>query len=927
MTKVVHAFLWVLTAVTLSAATGCSLSRDPERMIAKAQAHRAKGNYQAAIIELKNLLQKSPNHAEARYLLGTEYLEAGDARAAEAELRRAITLGAGIGRTLPQLGKSLLLQAKFKQVLDETDPARVPNTKDSPEILSVRGLAQLFLRQPAEARRSFDSALALKADHADALLGLARLAAVERKLDEASKLIERAVAVAPKSVEAWMMKGDLARAVADRNGALAAYKKVVELRGDQLPARLNIASLQIAENNFDEARKQVDQVRKRMPNSPMANYLQALIEFRKKNYRGARDSVQLALKVDPNHTLSMLLAGALEYEQGSQETAQVHLSNVLERLPGNLYARKLLIASLAKSGQTQRALEVLQSGLRQAPNDPALMALAGELYLQNNELGKATEHFEKAAKLDPKNAGVRTGLALSRIASGEMDHGMVDLESAVQLDSQRYQADIMLVVSHLRRESYDEALKAIAGLEKKQPNNPMTHNLKAAAYVGKKDIATARKHLERALALQPTYVTAATNLARLDIEDNKPREARRRFETILEKDKNNVQALLALANIGPRIEATQKERVDWLERARKASPGSVQPRLMLARLYAQAGDMKKAVEVAQQAQLSNPDNPEVLDTLGAMQLAAGDKNQALSTYRALAKVQPNSPVALYRLAGAQAANADPAAAGTLKKALALKPDFTDAQAALAEVEARAGHFPEAIKIAHQIQRQSPKSPLGFVLEGDVMMMQKKFPQAAKAYETAYGVGRSGFLAVKLHAAYTQSGKPQEAEARLTQWLTESPDDTGARLYAAQVSLESGQLKKAIEQYEWVLRKQPDNVVTLNNLAWAYHQVKDPRALETVERAYKLKPDSAAIGDTLGWILVEQGKTKRGIELLQKAVAAAPNSNEIRYHLAQALAQSGQKTQAITHLEQVVAAGAKFRHEAEARALLKQLRNR
>ena len=90
------------------------------------------------------------------------------------------------------------------------------------------------------------------------------------------------------------------------------------------------------------------------------------------------------------------------------------------------------------------------------------------------------------------------------------------------------------------------------------------------------------------------------------------------------------------------------------------------------------------------------------------------------------------------------------------------------------------------------------------------------------------------------------------------------------------------------------QKQPDNVLVLNNLAWAYQQVKDPRALETAERAYKLKPDNAAVADTLGWMLVEQGNTTRGLELLQKAVAAAPKALEIRYHLAQAWVKSGDK---------------------------------
>jgi tetratricopeptide (TPR) repeat protein len=161
---------------------------------------------------------------------------------------------------------------------------------------------------------------------------------------------------------------------------------------------------------------------------------------------------------------------------------------------------------------------------------------------------------------------------------------------------------------------------------------------------------------------------------------------------------------------------------------------------------------------------------------------------------------------------------------------------------------------------------------------------------------------------------------------LAQWLKESPEDAGVRVYAAEAALRSGKYQNAIEQYEWLLRKTPDDVSMLNNLAWAYQQTKDPRALETGERAYKLKPDSPAVTDTLGWMLVEQGNAKRGAELLQKAVAAAPESLAIRYHLAQALAKTGDKAQAINHLERIVAAGPKFSQEAEAAALLKQLKN-
>ena len=58
----------------------------------------------------------------------------------------------------------------------------------------------------------------------------------------------------------------------------------------------------------------------------------------------------------------------------------------------------------------------------------------------------------------------------------------------------------------------------------------------------------------------------------------------------------------------------------------------------------------------------------------------------------------------------------------------------------------------------------------------------------------------------------------------------------------------------------------------------------------------------------------------------KAAAAAPANREIRYHLAQALAKTGDKAQAINQLERILAATPKFSQEAEAGALLKQLRN-
>ena len=347
---------------------------------------------------------------------------------------------------------------------------------------------------------------------------------------------------------------------------------------------------------------------------------------------------------------------------------------------------------------------------------------------------------------------------------------------------------------------------------------------------------------------------------------------------------------------------------------------------MLARAYAKEGNLRKALEIAQQAQSTNPENAEILDTLGTIQIAAGEKEQALATFANLVKLQPKSPLALYRLATAQAAARDtPSATATLKKALAIKPDFHDAQGALAELEIRAGHNSEALKLAQQLQKQVAKSPLGYALEGDVRMAEKNYPQAIKSYETAFGIAKSGPLLIKLHQASVLGGKRAEADSRLTQWLKDSPEDAEVRSYAAIDSVTRGNYKRAIEEYELLLRTQPDNVLALNNLAWAYQQAKDPRALETAEHAYKLRPSNPQVADTLGWILSEQGNTSRAVELLQKAVAANPGAQDIRFHLAQTYLKMGDKIKARAELERIKSNGTKFNQESEAMNLLKQLK--
>jgi putative PEP-CTERM system TPR-repeat lipoprotein len=509
--------------------------------------------------------------------------------------------------------------------------------------------------------------------------------------------------------------------------------------------------------------------------------------------------------------------------------------------------------------------------------------------------------------------------------------GPVDTIAAIIIETvprkptnEQRQAGVTEVMSDLTRMDFDNALAAATRLTEASPNDPAGYNLQGAAYLGKKDYARARKSFEKALSLQPDNMEALLYLAQLDVQQDAVANAQKRYQSMLARDPKNVEAMMGMAQIEARA-GNEKAQLAWLEKAKAARPEAPAPRVLLGAYYLRAKNNQKALAELTDAMQFAASNPDVLDMLGQAQVANGQKSQAVATYQQLVSARQASPLAYYRLATAQVNVGDfPGATDSLRRALQLKPDYLEAAFLLAGVEVQNGRHAEAVKLAQQLQTSMPTSPAGFVMEGDVLAAQERYTDAAKAYERAFALQQTGLLAVKLHAAQIKAGDTNQADAKLNQWLKLHPDDIGVRQYLAGENLRRGQNKAAIEQYQLILKNDPSNLVALNNLANLYQAGKDARASDVAERAYKLMPDSAMIADTLGWILVERGKTERGLELLRVAATKDPQNPEVRYHLAVALAKSGDKVKARKELETLLAGDQKFPQREAAQALLKQI---
>ncbi|NEX64124.1 XrtA/PEP-CTERM system TPR-repeat protein PrsT [Noviherbaspirillum galbum] len=869
--------------------SACGQKQTPQALLNEAVNYDRQGDRKAAIIQLKNALQLSPDFTEARQMLASLYVKSGDGASAEKEIRKAIDGGYAADKAWPVLGKSLLMQGQFKRILDET-PAG--NARD-PESLAILGSAQGATGKLDEALASFNTALEIEPRNVSALLGRARLHAARNNLAAAADDADKAIAAADgQRVEALLFRGNLYRTQMKPEDALAAYGRAIEAEPGNVEAHLARGYLLLSQEKFGDAQHDIEAARKASPNSLGVYHAQAMSDYLQARPKQALEAIQIVLRAAPEHPPAMLLAGLIQAQLGANQQAEDYLSRYLEVDPGNLQATKQLAAIYLKQGDAQRAASLVESSLKKRPEDVQLLALAGQASLQNKSFIKAASYFEKASTLAPDSVRYQTALGLSKMAAGDTLGASEVLEKATKLDAKSLDAALLLVNTKIQAKQYDAALDMIKKLESAHADNPVLPNLAGQVYLRKKDAKNARASFERALAVKPSFFPAAAMLAQLDMKDGKPDAAKRHMTELLDKDKNNLSAMLALSDLEA-MQNNQAQAIDWLEKANKANPKDAKTAAMLAGRYQATGKADKALNLAKAFALENAESAEALELLGQVQLANKDRDGALDSMAKEAKLSRTPEKVYLRLASLHlSAREDAKAQEAVDKALNAAPDLPQARFMQGELKLRAGDADGTLAMAKKMQQEQPKSTWGYLLEADAAQAKRNSQGAIAAMENAFKAEPSPAVLISMHRIMDSAGRSADADAKLTEWLKTHPDDVAVRLRLAEAQLLRKQYKPAIGNYEQVIRTDPNNVMALNNLASAYQAEKDPRALETAEKAQKLAAEHPAILDTLGWILAERGDGARGLPLLRKAAALAPKSTEIASHLEQAQKRYG-----------------------------------
>jgi tetratricopeptide (TPR) repeat protein len=902
--------------------------RDP---LAEARQLLAKGEVRAAELVLRSTVQADPGRAEAHLRLGQLQLRLGDPVAAEHELRAAGEHGWDAAALRPLLARAVVAQGRNEEVLRDYLAAGLP-ADDAAAVLVARAQAQLRLGRPGEAAASVAEAQRLAPRSVEPPMAAARLALVQNDPTSAERHVDEALAIDPHALPALSLRAQL-QAMRNDPAALPTYNAAIEqARADTLPGaadalRIGRARLLIATNDDKAARTDIDAVLATQPKQPMAQYLSALLYVRSGNWKAADAALDAVGPVLPRMprgdlTLAMVKANLSQPEQAI-EAAERQVARTPEdpdavKLLTKLYiAQKqparaasghqldaeglgLLSTAYANAGQPAEATAALRQAVVLNPDDARLLTRVAALELRQGDAPLAERTLQHALDVTPAALAATPAAATAPFSSGTAD-------SAAQA-----QTAAALVITALKAGDVDKAAAALERMKQAGGDPEQIALLRGSVKLAQMDLDGARAAFEEAARITPDAAAPRIELARLLDMQGHTADAITRLNAMVAADHANMAALSALVNV--EFSAGQRDKaVATVEAAHNALPDNPGIVALLAALQIQAGHPQQTLDLLDAAGkpgASAPVNAEMLRLRAQAQLALGQSGAAAQTLRPLLDQAPDDVALRRQIAELLAADKKyDAARALLREGLGRRPGDATLLTADVEVAQREGGADAALaRIA--VLARDPANAAVLVMKGDLLVSQRRYADAVAAYlavqaslpKTDRG---NGLLQIKAAQAVASGGDVDRATAMLRDWLSAHPQDADVALALASLDITANRLAEAHARLDMVLASQPNNPVALNNLAWVEQLQGDlTRADALATRGFLLRrsPQSA---DTLGWILLAQGRAADALVLLREAAGAAPGDPAIHYHLAAALARDGQRAAAVAVLKPLV----------------------
>jgi putative PEP-CTERM system TPR-repeat lipoprotein len=890
----------------------------------RAQEYFDAGDLKSASLELKNALQREPNNALARFLLGRVYLKAGNFVSAEKELKRAGELGYRGYDYDFAVNTLRLQQRRYQEVLDQLSSEIEIDSEIKKDLFAARAAALLGLGQFDEASAIFDLILT-DGPHIYSLIGKARIAMSLGDPDTAREYLDRAMEMDPD--DAALIGLDAEYLFLQRNfeAAKSRFAEAITLNPGRLRYQVGKIHSHLALNELEDADRIVSQLVEAKPNNNVIALQEAIVKFSLADFLRAKSAADQVLSSVEDHSQSLLIAGLSAYQLGEFQQARRRLETYLIKNPTHVQARTALGAALLNLGYADEAYELVGSSDIEMPENTAFLAVLTGAAFGAGDPRAGVRYLEKLAKKSPDSFEIHERLGSTRMALGDFNGAMEAFARAKEIDPHQREIYNKLFLAHLQQNDFEKALEVGNEAIELFPDAAIGYTLTGIATMSAGDHELARKAFEKALDQEPGAIEATTNLVNLLRLSGQRDEAERILEIAVEEHPGHLRTLLTYAAIKD-SEGDYAHAEKLLRQAVDYNPLAMRPYILLARHLLRRNRPAEALTVSGEALANNPSNFGLLSVVGTAQLLMGDTTGALATFEDQASFYPNNPSVQQSLMVVREQNDDlEGALAAADRAIALGSDTVTVRLGRALYLALLGRGDESKQDLRDLKADFPDNVEIMYVEGRVALFEKRTADALAITKRAFALQPSTKTLAEMVRALVAHGETDKAITAMDNWLSDHPQDMLIHNTVAEVLIMSGRYRDAIERYRAILAIAPDSSRTLNNLAWLYTELGESReAVPLARKALFLNASDPAVADTLAIALLASGQSAEALAILESARLAPSANPSIHFHYTQALLENGKKTQAIEELETLLDSPGEFPERQEAEQLLRDI---
>jgi tetratricopeptide (TPR) repeat protein len=740
-----------------------------------------------------------------------------------------------------------------------------------------------------------------------------------------------ALQINPVSAEATFMLAGIAEQSGDYLAALRGYRAVADQNASNVEAQLKAGRLELFSGDPLSAIYRADRALAVSQDRLDARTLKAGALRLEGKLDQATKELETVLARDADHADALGLLAEIKLAQGKTGDAANLVDRGLRAAPDNIELTTLRLTVFRRQQDKAGMHAMLQKLVTLQPDNPEYLAnYAGEL-ADEGDLVSAKAVFEEAIRKNRGGEAIIARYAAFLERHVGLDGAYRELMAPVAGASPGPAQKLLLAQLCLRSGALDKAEAAFQDVVKTGPKVSQRHEAQAglAQLALLRGDSHAAETIVAAILLEDAHQQGALLIrASLRLSAQKFDAAIADARMVLHGDPDQPTALSLLAR-GYMAQGDKELAGQTLRQLLQVDPRDVQAHLDMASLLA-ARAPAEALQHLDAAIALKPHSSEILAQKALYLVTLGKPGMAELIGRDIIRANANDPLGHQVLGEAAAARKDETIAlGAFISALDNGGDFKVLGPKIVQAYVDGGKLADAVAFLDQRLAADPKEVTSLVLLATLRQGVGDGGDAIQLLDQAIALapGEPAAYLVKARLLGT-AGQYRDAAKVMVAAAAQMPGNVDITLAAAAALDASGDVEAARAGYEQVLALAPNNLIAINNLAiliadsWPEDSVRLSQARNLAER-FRASNNATQL-DTLGWVLTRQGQLDDALPVLARAVALQPESQGIQYHYAVALDGNGLKDRARAAITLAIKGVPRFRGVLDARRLADSL---